>query len=35
MPGPKVNTIEKLAELRQAGVNIGKSYVRCPLGDLI
>jgi pyruvate kinase len=27
--GPKVNTVEKLAELRRAGVNIGESiYVR-------
>jgi len=27
-PGPKVNTVEKLAELRRAGVNVGEYICR-------
>ena len=30
-PGPKVNTVEKLGELRKAGVNIGIQYSLSPL----
>ena len=31
--GPKVNTVEKLAELRRAGINVGMSVVVSPFFD--